>query len=79
MTGNNKQDQRKPEFKAKGHDVVLQRAQDGKKNITVITNRGTAYAGVLVARDRYTVSVQQSPGNVSVIFKSAIESFTVAD
>lgn len=69
---------RKPEFKAKGHDSVLQKAQDGKKTVHVLTNSGNIYVGTLIARDRYTLSINID-GQPRVVFKSSIESFTVAN
>lgn len=58
-------------FKAKGHDAVLMRLQERGDKVEIRTINGDRYSGKVVARDRYTVSLDQG-GRRAVIFKSAI-------
>lgn len=68
-------DSNKTQYKAKGHDAVLQRLQEQGSEVEVRTNGGEVYVGKLVARDRFTMSVQLPAGKRAVIYKSAVEAF----
>ncbi|WP_199153518.1 RNA chaperone Hfq [Chromobacterium sp. ASV23] len=63
----------------KGHDAVLARAQDAKKEISIRLIDGTYVSGVIVARDRYTVSLRIPSKGVWIYYKSAICGFSVAE
>lgn len=67
---------RKP-FVAKGHDAVLQRIQQRENSTISITpiSTGEPVLGKLVARDKYTITIQLECGTRRTFYKHAIESF----
>lgn len=70
-------DQAKTGFQAKGHDAVLKAAQDRKARVTFIID-GIKHVGVIIARDRYTVSaILDGDDTASVIYKHKISMFKV--
>lgn len=71
----------------KGHDALLKAAQDNRTPVIIVTmSDGAAIEGVVVARDKFTITLEirvpQSP-DVSeftykqTFYKHAIESFRV--
>lgn len=64
-------------FVAKGHDSQLQQAQYEKTPVLVISQGGMEYTGVIVRRDRYTVTLTLSSGlnagRQAIVYKHAIE------
>lgn len=70
-------DHAKSSFQAKGHDAVLKAAQDRKAHVTFIID-GHKHAGVIIARDRYTISaILDGDDTASVIYKHKISMFKV--
>lgn len=61
-----------------GHESVLNALCKSGKGICITMVSGNNLCGNVKAFDKYTISVQQATGEVSVVFKSAIESFTAA-
>jgi len=63
-------------FVAKGHDAILKSVQDsaGLIEITPISD-GVTVVGKLVARDKYTITVEFDAGRRRTYYKHAIESF----
>jgi len=68
------QNESKPKFEAKGHDRQLQDAQYSGRQIEIETMSGVLHVGVLIRRDRYTLTLRHSDGRVRMYFKHAIES-----
>ncbi len=68
-------DSNKTQYKAKGHDAVLQRLQEKQTEVEVRAVGGKVYRGKLVARDRFTLSLELPDGKRAVIYKSATEAF----
>lgn len=67
----------KPAFQAKGHDAVLKAAQDRQARVTFTIN-GQKHTGIIVARDRYTISaILEGDDVASVIYKHTISMFKV--
>lgn len=67
----------KSSFQAKGHDAVLKAAQDRQARVT-FTIDGHKHTGVIVARDRYTISaILDGDDTASVIYKHTISMFKV--
>lgn len=67
--------QKKP-FVAKGHDAILKGVQDIGGFILVLTMNGEApIRGKLIARDKFTITVELANGRRLTIYKHAIESF----
>lgn len=64
-------------FVAKGHDAILKNMQDtaGKVEITTMGD-GSTHVGTLVARDKYTITIQCADGRRYTFYKHAIESFS---
>ncbi|MPS48567.1 hypothetical protein [Methylobacillus sp.] len=74
-------------FSPKGHDNILSRVQDAKGFLRINTTSGSVLDGRLVARDRYTITLEltetthgsngESAGEVwrETFYKHAIESF----
>jgi sRNA-binding regulator protein Hfq len=70
--------QHAPGFKAKGHDAVIKAGQDRGSNVNFVFTDGSLATGVIVARDRYTISAKLDGNDrATVIYKHAIQSFTV--
>lgn len=66
----------KPKFVAKGHDSRLQDFQFNKTPIQVILMSGNVVSGVIIARDRYTITLLDSQTSEEVtFFKHAMEGF----
>lgn len=69
---------RKP-FVAKGHDAILKALQDAGAQIVVTPiGDGVSVTGVLVARDKYTITVKTASGRTVTYYKHALESFEPA-
>ena len=67
--------QKKP-FVAKGHDAILKGIQDTQGRIIIVTvGDGTEHIGSMVARDKYTITIQTDTGSRKTFYKHAIESF----
>ena len=75
---------RKP-MVAKGHDAILKGMQDRSATIRIESISGVLYQGVLVNRDRYTITIRTVTGattagdivtNDITIYKQGIESFS---
>ena len=66
----------KKAFVAKGHDAILKNQQDagGLLEITTIGD-GSVFVGKLVARDKYTITIEKNDGGRKTFYKHAIESF----
>lgn len=60
---------------AKGHDAILKGFQDRSARITIIAISGETYAGTVVARDRWTITIRDKDNTSVTIYKHAIESF----
>lgn len=72
FNSNNKQG-----FQAKGHDAVLKAAQDRQARVT-FTIGDKQYTGVIIARDRYTISaILDGDDTASIIYKHVISMFKV--
>lgn len=66
----------KKPFVAKGHDAILKGIQDAHGSIIVTTSGdGTEHVGVLIARDKYTITVKKDDGSCKTFYKHAVESF----
>ncbi len=66
----------KAPFVAKGHDAILKEIQDVKGAIVVqLISSPESIRGKLVARDKYTITVQLYSGIRRTLYKHAIESF----
>lgn len=61
--------------KAKGHDVVLAAIQDKGRDINIQLLSGEKIVGKVVARDKFTISIEQAGGTTYVVYKHAIETF----
>ena len=61
---------------SKGHDAILGQAQDSKANIAIIFMSGHVETGMISARDKYTITLENAEGKC-VIFKHAISRFRV--
>ena len=69
---------RKPRkfFVAKGHDAILKGLQDIGGIITITASGdGKEWTGKLIARDKYTITIQLDGGRSKTFYKHAIESF----
>lgn len=65
----------KPTFQAKGHDAVLKSAQDRQARVQ-FTIDGKEKVGVIVARDRYTISIRfDGDSDVTIVYKHVISMF----
>jgi sRNA-binding regulator protein Hfq len=62
---------RKP-FVAKGHDALLKGLQDSGADVTVCVN-GDIIVGKIIARDKFTVTLNDGGIDSVLIYKSAIE------
>lgn len=70
----------KKPFVAKGHDAILKRAQDDRGHISIaLMSDGSQIDGRLVARDKFTITVDVLGTGRVTVYKHAIESFTVID
>ena len=58
----------KPKFEAKGHDRQLEQAQFGGRQIEIETMSGALRVGVLIRRDRYTVTLRHPGGSEPVSY-----------
>jgi sRNA-binding regulator protein Hfq len=58
-----------------GHDSVLRAIREQQRPITVCLTSGDHRVGLLVASDKYTLTVKGDDNVRRVIFKSAIEEF----
>lgn len=66
----------KKPFVAKGHDAILKGVQDSKGNVIITTiGDGTEHFGMLIARDKYTITIKLESGSTKTFYKHAIESF----
>lgn len=66
----------KKPFVAKGHDAILKNTQDAGGTITITTiGDGSSVTGKLIARDKYTITVEIELGVRRTYYKHAIESF----
>lgn len=80
-TGGNNRDVRrlspaKKQFVAKGHDAILKSVQDNRGAIIITTiGDGTEHGGILIARDKYTITIKTDSGGSKTFYKHAIESF----
>lgn len=61
-------------FTPKGHDAILKRLQDGRDDVEVILTSGSSLVGKVVARDKFTITVDES-GTPWTIYKHAIARF----
>lgn len=64
--------------KPAGHEVVLKAIQKDGREIRVRTRDGVIHTGILVAYDKYTLSIKdqsREPGDVTIFFKHALVSF----
>jgi len=68
-------------FVAKGHDAQLQDAQYNNLPVEVVTLLESVIKGVIVRRDKYTVTLRLSAGTDAgkdlMIYKHAIESILI--
>lgn len=70
---------RPKQFVAKGHDAILKELQDARARISIVTmSDATPVTGVLVGRDKYTITIGTEDGRRITIYKHAIESFEPA-
>lgn len=64
-------------FVAKGHDAQLQEAQYGKLETVLTVMSGTAFTGLVVRRDKFTITLRHtvgaSIGQDEIFYKHAIE------
>lgn len=68
-------DASKTAFQAKGHDAVLKSAQDRQAPVQ-FTIDGKEKTGVIVARDRYTISVIfDGDDSATIVYKHVISMF----
>ena len=67
--------QPKQQPKTSGHDTVIRAIQSQERQVTVGLMSGEVRTGVIVGRDKYTITVKGSDGVRRVIFKHAIEEF----
>jgi sRNA-binding regulator protein Hfq len=69
-------------FVAKGHDAQLQEAQYGNLATTLTTMNGNTFAGTVVKRDKYTITLRHSTGDAAgqdeIFYKHAIEGILIA-
>lgn len=66
-------------FVAKGHDAILKEVQDSEGRLLVtMMSDGSAVEGVLVARDKFTITLLTDEGRRRTLYKHAIESFEPA-
>jgi sRNA-binding regulator protein Hfq len=67
----------KPKFVAKGHDAQLQDAQINKHPTTLTLMSGDKCTGVVVKRDKYTITIRHTTGENAgfdeIFYKHAIE------
>jgi sRNA-binding regulator protein Hfq len=80
--GNRSQGQlsgQKPKFEAKGHDKALLNAETKKLKTLITTVGGEIDSGIIVRRDRYTVTLatDNAPGKEIIYFKHALESISI--
>lgn len=76
----------KKPFVAKGHDAILKAAQDSRNLIRIVTSGdGATHVGRLVARDKFTITIEVefdttvAPFSVRrTFYKHAIEYFEMA-
>jgi sRNA-binding regulator protein Hfq len=59
----------------KGHDSVLKAIQNRNQVLHVMKLSGEESSGLIVGRDKYTVTLKDAQGIRRVIFKHAIEEF----
>lgn len=65
-------DASKPAFQAKGHDAVLKSVQDRQTPVK-FTIQGQEKVGIIVARDRYTISIIfEGEDSATIVYKHAI-------
>lgn len=65
----------KKPFIAKGHDRQLGDAQDRRDEVIVLTVGGESHTGVIVKRDKFTISLDCGQGDkIKLLYKHAIES-----
>lgn len=67
----------KPKFVAKGHDAILKSGQDTGGTINITTMSGEVLVGMLINRDKYTVTLDTKTGERLTVYKHAIESFSI--
>ena len=72
---------KKAPFVAKGHDAILKRIQDNPNSgLSILAASGEVYKGRLVARDKYTITIERidDSGNLirHTVYKQSIESFS---
>ena len=66
----------KKQFVAKGHDAILKSIQDANGWVAIQTLHGDGPTrGRLVARDKYTITIETAALERVTIYKHAIESF----
>lgn len=62
-------------FVPKGHDAILAAAQEAKKPVLITTMAGETFHGVIVARDKFTITLHTGEHGIT-FYKHAVESFT---
>lgn len=64
---------------AKGHDAVLKAIQTQERQVAVRAQSGETYRGLIVGRDKYTITVKGSDGVRWLIYKHAIEALSASE
>lgn len=71
----------KGKFIAKGHDALLQEAQHAKTVVKIVAQSGETIEGVIVKRDKWTVTIAEVDRTASdefaIVYKHAIETVRV--
>jgi sRNA-binding regulator protein Hfq len=65
----------KSAFQAKGHDAVLKAAQDRAATVTLTLTSGVEVTGLIIARDRYTISIKPKDSDTVIVYKHFIGMF----
>jgi sRNA-binding regulator protein Hfq len=58
-----------------GHDSVIKAIQAQGRTLTILKTSGEERTGLIVGRDKYTITLKGSDGIRRVIYKHAIEEF----
>ncbi len=68
--------QRKSSLSTKGHDAILKSVQDNRGAVIITTiGDGTEHGGILIARDKYTITIKTDSGGSKTFYKHAVQSF----